>query len=220
VSWTRAARRAPLSGAPDTAVNAAETRAARTALNRAVKRAVAAALRQAPMKVDTGAVTVPDASAPVELEIDVSFVGDDEIAELNSSYRGKPRPTDVLSFSQREDDELVPGMAGARMAGLDIAGLDHDGGGAGSSPVMLGDIVISIETAQRQAWELKHDLLTEVTFLAVHGALHLCGYDHGTASDRRTMWKWQEAIVASLATSGSGSSTRGALTKGRKPAAA
>jgi probable rRNA maturation factor len=177
VSWSRAARRVPLVVAPDAIAGNTLTRKLRTSLNRTVQRAVQASLRQAPLKVNIG--------APQALVVDLSFVSDDEIAELNGDYRSRPRPTDVLSFSQWEDAELVP-------VNLNGAPLDND------SPVPLGDIVISIETAQRQAAELKHDLLTEVAFLAVHGTLHLCGYDHGTASERRTMWKWQEKIVETL----------------------
>jgi len=190
VTWSSAARRAPLGATPD----AAPTRAA---LNRAVKRAVQATLRQAPLKIETGA------GSTQPLEVDLSWVSDEEIAELNSSYRSKPKPTDVLSFSQCEDGELIPPMPG----------MDADS----DAPVMLGDIVISIETAQRQAVELKHDLLTEVTFLAVHGTLHLCGYDHGTSSERRIMWKWQEQIVATLTPGAAALSEREVPAKRRKP---
>lgn len=185
VSWSRAARRAPLSTEPDAAANAAETRKTRTALHRATKHAVQEALRQVPLKINTSALQ--DISPA--MEVDLSFVSDAEIAALNGDYRGRPRPTDVLSFSQWEDEEMLPLMM------LEQAGESAHG----STPVPLGDIIISIETAQRQAKELKHDLLTEVMFLAVHGTLHLCGYDHGTAPQRRVMWKLQEKIVASLA---------------------
>jgi probable rRNA maturation factor len=181
VSWSRAARQVPLVVAPDAATGTTLTRKLRTDLNRTVKRAVQESLRQAPLKVKVATSQL--------LEVDLSFVSDEEIAELNGGYRGRPRPTDVLSFSQWEDAELVP-------LNFNGAPLTSD------SPVPLGDIVISIETALRQAAELKHDSLTEVAFLAVHGTLHLCGYDHGTASERRTMWKWQEQIVATLSSDG------------------
>ena len=62
----------------------------------------------------------------------------------------------------------------------------------------LGDLIISIETAQRQAAELGHSLTQEIEFLAVHGALHLLGYDHMRDADRRVMWRQQEAIVQEL----------------------
>ena len=60
----------------------------------------------------------------------------------------------------------------------------------------LGDVVISIETAARQAQELGHDLRAEIAFLAVHGTLHLLGYDHGTDAQRRKMFALQDEIVA------------------------
>jgi probable rRNA maturation factor len=63
---------------------------------------------------------------------------------------------------------------------------------------MLGDIVISICTADRQARERGHTLATEVEFLTVHGCLHLQGYDHATAAQRRQMWKVQDEVIASL----------------------
>ncbi|HEX8834843.1 MAG TPA: rRNA maturation RNase YbeY, partial [Abditibacteriaceae bacterium] len=112
------------------------------------------------------------------------FVDDAEIAELNGDYRNKPRPTDVLSFSQIEG-EMFPPEAFAL---------------APDAPLSLGDLVISIETAERQARERHHSLETEITFLAVHGTLHLQGYDHQTSAQRRLMWKWQEEIADSLAT--------------------
>jgi len=111
----------------------------------------------------------------VLLETDVSITDDAEIAELNERYRGKARPTDVLSFAQNEGDAFPE-----------------------TASMALGDIVISLETALRQARERNHSLLVEMQFLAVHGALHLLGWDHGTASQRRAMWKWQDEITENL----------------------
>jgi probable rRNA maturation factor len=84
----------------------------------------------------------------------------------------------VLSFSQFEGEEFPFELP------------------ADSLP--LGDLVISIETAARQAAERHHSLATEIAFLAVHGTLHLLGYDHVTSAQRRAMWKQQEAIVELL----------------------
>jgi probable rRNA maturation factor len=120
----------------------------------------------------------PSGATSLRSEIDVSFVSDAEIAAMNTHYRHKPRPTDVLSFSQIEGEEFPVEML------------------ADSLP--LGDLVISIETAARQAAERHHSLTTEVAFLAVHGTLHLLGYDHVTSAQRRAMWKQQEAIVQRL----------------------
>ena len=87
-------------------------------------------------------------------ELSIALVDDASIAELNGQYRDKPRPTDVLSFS------LVEG---------DFA--DHRGG-------MLGDVVISVETAADQAKERHRGLDETVARLLVHGVLHLVGHDH------------------------------------------
>ena len=117
---------------------------------------------------------------PCVLSVDVMLLGDDEIAVLNRDYRHKNKPTDVLSFSLWEGDETFNALLPA------------------SDEIALGDLVISLETAARQADELKHSLEREIEFLAVHGALHLLGYDHIRAADRRVMWRQQEEIVNQL----------------------
>lgn len=86
-----------------------------------------------------------------ELEADLRLCNDEEIHILNRDYRQKDKPTDVLAFAQRE------------------------GEGGDLCPEILGDIVISIETAARQA---KQGLYAEVVHLAAHGLCHLLGYDH------------------------------------------
>jgi probable rRNA maturation factor len=128
----------------------------------------------------TSPLAAPADARAFHSEIDVSFVSDAQIAELNTHYRHKPRPTDVLSFSQTEGEEFPFELP--------------------ADPLPLGDLVISIETAARQAAERHHSLSTEVAFLAVHGTLHLLGYDHVTSAQRRAMWKQQEAIVELLQT--------------------
>ena len=115
---------------------------------------------------------------PVEWHLDLQWIEDAEMQTLNRDTRGKDKPTDVLSFPVWEGESFP-------------APPDQ-------SEVMLGDIVISIETAIRQARELKHDLRAEIAFLAVHGTLHLLGYDHGNDSQRRKMFALQDAIVAQL----------------------
>ncbi len=120
----------------------------------------------------------PDPKRSFLFSADVTLLGDDEIAALNHDYRHKNKPTDVLSFSLWEGEEM-----------FDPALQESD-------ELPLGDLVISLETAARQAAELKHSLEREMEFLAVHGTLHLLGYDHIRAADRRVMWKWQEEIVS------------------------
>lgn len=96
-------------------------------------------------------------------ELSVALVDDAQIAELNAQWRDKPRATDVLSFS------LVEG---------DFA--DHRGG-------MLGDVVISVETAAAQARERRRGLDDTVAKLLVHGVLHLIGHDHEEDEEARVM---------------------------------
>ena len=137
--------------------------------------------RAARVENQPGAAAATTAWAPAyapAYAVDVSFVSDEEIAQLNRDYRHKNKPTDVLSFSQLEGEFMS--------------------GAPGDEAVPLGDLVISIETAQRQAAQLGHALEREVEFLAVHGALHLLGYDHRRAADRRVMWRWQEEIIEEM----------------------
>jgi probable rRNA maturation factor len=132
------------------------------------------------------AIEMPAEKAP-QPEIAITFVDDEEIAEMNAHYRRKPRPTDVLSFAQSEGEEF-PGA-------FEYSDEDAE---TPDDFVTLGDVVISIQTAWKQAQERHHSLEDEVAFLAVHGTLHLMGYDHLRAHERRAMWKQQEAIWEQL----------------------
>ena len=96
-------------------------------------------------------------------ELSLSFVADCEIAGLNRRYRKKTGATDVLAFSLLE------------------------GEGASYRGEMLGDVVIGIETAERQARRGRRSLDDEVARLLIHGALHLIGYDHLRDDDARAM---------------------------------
>jgi probable rRNA maturation factor len=94
-------------------------------------------------------------SAP-SYEIALRLTDDREIQQLNSQYRQQDKATDVLAFASIDD--TIPHPAG--------------------EPVYLGDIIISVDTAQRQAIEQNHSLATELLWLASHGFLHLLGWDH------------------------------------------
>ena len=96
----------------------------------------------------------------------VTFMTDEAIQEVNAEYRGKDVPTDVISFAL---EEMTEG---------EVAIVAEEG-----MPIVLGDILISVETAARQAGEYGHDLKREIGFLALHGFLHLLGYDHMTEED-------------------------------------
>lgn len=95
---------------------------------------------------------------PTNAEVDLWLCSDDEIRELNLSYRKQNKPTDVLSFPQYASGERpVPGL-----------------------PVALGDVVISVDTAARQARDRGISLGAEIVWLFVHSLLHLIGYDDDT----------------------------------------
>jgi probable rRNA maturation factor len=102
---------------------------------------------------------------------------DTEVQALNRDYRGKDKPTDVLSFPLFETDDDDP---------IVFPGEENQ--------LALGDLVISIDTAARQAIELGHTLEREIAFLTIHGVLHLLGYDHARDSERRSMFARQDAI--------------------------
>ena len=114
-------------------------------------------------------------------EVSVTFTDDASIHELNKKFRGVDRPTDVLSFPL-----------------FDYAGESEE------PPVdellgMLGDVVLSLETAARQAEEYGHSFEREVAFLTVHSMLHLLGYDHETGEeDEREMRAKQTKIMSDL----------------------
>ncbi len=127
-----------------------------------------------------------------EGELSVTLVGDDEIAALAGRYGRAPRPTDVLAFSM-----------------LEGPGADHRGSA-------LGDVVISVETAERQAQERGVPLDEELRDLLIHGALHVLGMDHERGpADAREMraleahLRWLLAELApTLASRGTGARRR------------
>ncbi|HEX2872172.1 MAG TPA: rRNA maturation RNase YbeY [Polyangiaceae bacterium] len=94
-------------------------------------------------------------------ELSVLLTDDPGIHQLNRDHRQKDKPTDVLAFPM---DESVPDPAG-----------------------ILGDVVISLDTAERQARSRKRPLIEEVRFLLAHGVLHLIGYDHAEPAEKREM---------------------------------
>ncbi len=104
-----------------------------------------------------GALEVPDA------ELSISLVGDQAMAEMNQRFRGRDGPTDVLSFSLLEGEHA-----------------EHRGG-------MLGDVVLDVDVAGRQADSLGHSLDEELLRLLIHGALHLLGFDHELEEDATVM---------------------------------
>jgi probable rRNA maturation factor len=99
-------------------------------------------------------------------EISILFTDDKFIKSLNKKYRGINKSTDVLTFNLEEGDLKFPEV---------------------DKNKLLGDIIISVETAQRQAYNLNHNLEKELMILLIHGLLHLIGYDHEEDRDNKIM---------------------------------
>lgn len=113
------------------------------------------------------------------VEVDINIIDDEQIHELNRVYRDVDRSTDVLSFALDED--------GGEPKLLDEKGIH-----------LLGDILISAQTAQKQADEFGHGLTREIIYLAVHGFLHLLGYDHMIEVEKRVMRAKEEEILRGI----------------------
>ena len=111
----------------------------------------------------------------VDAELSVALVGDAEMHALNRDWRGKDAPTDVLAFALREGED------------------------AAVHPDVLGDVVISLDTAARQAAARDATLADEVRVLLAHGILHLLGYDHERSpAEARRMFARQRALLRRL----------------------
>lgn len=107
----------------------------------------------------------------LNVEFNIIFVDSDTIHEINKKYRNVDRVTDVISFAL-EDNKTIE--------------LDHR---------VLGDIYICIERAEEQAKEYGHSFFRELSFLTIHGLLHLLGYDHMKPEEEKVMFKKQDDIL-------------------------
>jgi probable rRNA maturation factor len=139
----------------------------------------------------------PDLRAPA-YSLGLNLVDDQEIAELNAHWRGQAGPTDVLAFAAR-DAGLEPPPPLPRWDSSDDDEdryEDQDNGEeVAPEPLELGDIVISLDTASRQAREHGHDLTRELHVLASHGLLHLLGWDHPDDASLAAMLALQERLL-------------------------
>ena len=112
-----------------------------------------------------------------EIEISLTFVDDEEIRSINNDFRGIDKSTDVLSFPQYNNVEEIKTTFG---------------------PLILGDIVISLEMAVRQGEEYGHSFEREMGFLTCHSMFHLLGYDHDNDENTKEMRKKEEIILKNL----------------------
>jgi probable rRNA maturation factor len=111
-------------------------------------------------------------------ELSILLCDDETIRELNRRYRAQDKPTDVLAFAMREGQPMQ---------------LSDEG-----TASMLGDVVISLPTATRQARERGRRIVQEVTFLLAHGLLHLIGYDHLSRDEERRMSAMTDVLLAAV----------------------
>jgi probable rRNA maturation factor len=127
----------------------------------------------------------------IDAELSVALVGDAEIQVLNARYRGKDLPTDVLAFPVD-----VPTNAPSTAP---VARLLWPGCTRSPRPALMGDVVISLDTAARQAAQRNISIADEVRVLLVHGVLHLLGHDHERSpAEARRMFSRQRRLVARL----------------------
>lgn len=107
----------------------------------------------------------------------IIIVDNDQIHKINKEYRGIDRPTDVISFALEDEKDMIINKEAGRI---------------------LGDIYISLDKVKEQATLYGHSFLRELSFLAVHGFLHLQGYDHMTEEDEKVMFGLQDDILNSF----------------------
>jgi len=108
-----------------------------------------------------------------QVDLSIVLTNDEELRRLNLQFLGIDAPTDVLSFPAGEHDPETANL-------------------------YLGDVIISLPSAQSQAEQGGHTIEDELRLLTVHGVLHLLGFDHAEAGDRDHMWLLQDAILADL----------------------
>lgn len=113
-------------------------------------------------------------------EVSLRLTTDTEIQTLNSQYREQDKPTDVLAFASLE------------------ANLPQSEEMLISMPLYLGDIIVSVDTAQRQAQQQEHDLSTELAWLTAHGLLHLLGWDHPEEESLMEMLQQQVILLEKI----------------------
>ncbi len=126
-------------------------------------------------------IAQPDLGLPpaADYEITLRLTDDTEIRSLNAQYRQIDRPTDVLAFAALEDEMILP----SEMDNL---------------PLYLGDIIISMETAQKQADVQGHSISIELLWLASHGFLHLLGWDHPDDQSLAEMLACQDILLGTI----------------------
>ena len=139
-----------------------------------------------PLRIKGVAATVLAHLGKPSLELSIQFTDIKNMARLNEQFRQKKSSTDVLSFAQMEFES--PLMVG------ECAGCEALDG----PPTVLGDVVVSLDDARANAVSIGHGLDCEVSFLIVHGILHLCGHDHMQEEEEKLMIGEQKKLMGLL----------------------
>jgi probable rRNA maturation factor len=120
---------------------------------------------------------------PAPATVTIFLTTDEEVRTLNAQYRGVDAPTDVLSFAAQEEQPGAPALALPEELAAEMERY-------------LGDLVIAHPYSARQAAHYGNSVTAELQLLAVHGVLHLLGYDHQDAAGEEAMWTQQERVLA------------------------
>lgn len=120
---------------------------------------------------------------PENRECSISFVSSERIREINRDFRGIDKVTDVISFALDDDDDDFDTIASVMQNDEQFV-------------TSIGDIIISVDRAREQAEDYGHSLERELGFLALHGFLHLNGYDHQTEEEEAEMFGLQQEILS------------------------
>jgi probable rRNA maturation factor len=132
--------------------------------------------------------TVQAASGSVAAEVELTITGDAEMERLNFDHMGERGPTDVLSFPLHEWS----------LDGDRLSHLTDDDGVSPPGPLLLGDVVIDLDQALRQAAEGDWGVTEELVLLAIHGTLHLLGHDHADIDEEERMRKLEHHVLSVL----------------------
>ncbi|OGL45495.1 MAG: rRNA maturation RNase YbeY [Candidatus Schekmanbacteria bacterium RBG_13_48_7] len=125
---------------------------------------------------------------PVNSEISVKFVDDKTMTLMNKIYRNMSQTTDVLAFAMLEEK-------GKPFDPAEVQSIFLDHKNSPDIPLYLGDILISVDQAKKQAFEVGNHLNKEIALLLIHGLLHLIGYDDTIDTNKTRMWEFQNYLL-------------------------
>lgn len=132
--------------------------------------------------------SVEEENYPSNIEVSISIVDNKEIQKLNLEFRNIDRATDVLSFP------MINFNNNLNLNSVDM----KDCINIDTKEIVLGDIIISVEQARKQALEFNHSLKREIAFLTAHSMFHLMGYDHEDADEEKVMIEKQERVLSKI----------------------